>query len=369
METIDLVATEIKPEKKRLKIAVYGISKNEEKFVARWAQSAKEADLILLADTGSDDRTVEIAKENGVEVHHIYINPWRFDTARNASMVLLPKDIDVCISLDVDEVLEPGWREEIERLWVPGETTRLRYKFEWGAGKTFYHVKIHAREGHYWRHCCHEIPVTDGRVPEKFAFTEKLMITHHPDHGKSRAQYYDILRIAVEEDPHDVRNNFYWARELSYYSKWDEALVALKRYLDMPGATWVAERAYAYITMAKCYGALSNPVEEEKALLTAAMEAPNTREPWGALADLFYRQGRWEECHAAAMRSVRITYRAWDYTENPRDWGWFPHDLAAISAFRLGLKERAIEQGKIACEMEPNDERLKNNLKFYMGEV
>ena len=118
-----------------MKICVYGISKNEEKFVERWAKSAKDADLILLADTGSTDRTCEIAKECGVDLHHIYISPWRFDTARNASLALIPRDIDICISLDVDEVLEEGWREEIERVWIEGKTTRLRYQFYWEIGR------------------------------------------------------------------------------------------------------------------------------------------------------------------------------------------------------------------------------------------
>jgi len=368
METIELTATEIIPKKKKLKICVYGISKNEEMFIQRWADSARQADLVLLADTGSDDDTVKLAKESGVQVHHIHIKPWRFDHARNAALCLIPGDFDVCVSLDIDEILEPGWREEIEKLWEP-DTTRMRYIFDWGMGKRFYHVKIHSRHSHFWKHACHEVPVTDMRTPEKFCFTEKQMVTHYPDHTKSRAQYFDILKVAVEEDPSCPRNAFYWARELSYYSKWEEALVALKKYLDMPSATWNCERCYAYITMSRCYSALGNPAEAEKSLLKAIMEAPETREPWVAMADLTYQQGRWEECHAYAMKAVNITYRAQNYTEDPNCWSWRPHDFAAISAFRLGLKEKAIEQGMKALEFAPEDERLANNLKWYKGEI
>ncbi len=42
-----------------MKIAVYAISKNEEQFVQRFCDSAQDADLILIADTGSTDKTVE----------------------------------------------------------------------------------------------------------------------------------------------------------------------------------------------------------------------------------------------------------------------------------------------------------------------
>ena len=130
-----------------MRIAVYAISKNEAHFVKRFCDSAKDADLIMIADTGSTDGTAEVAAECGAVVHNICITPWRFDTARNAALALLPRDIDVCISLDLDEVLEPGWREEIERVWK-SDTTRLRYFFDWGAGIKFLYEKIHARHGY-----------------------------------------------------------------------------------------------------------------------------------------------------------------------------------------------------------------------------
>jgi hypothetical protein len=115
------------------KIAVYAISKNEEMFVKRFCESSKDADLILIADTGSNDKTVELARDCGALVYEININPWRFDKARDAALALIPGDFDICVSLDLDEVLQPGWRAEIERVWK-SDTTRLRYKFDWGQG-------------------------------------------------------------------------------------------------------------------------------------------------------------------------------------------------------------------------------------------
>ena len=91
-----------------MKIAVYAISKNEEQFVKRFCDSAKDADLIIIGDTGSTDNTVALAKECGAVVPRIYITPWRFDKAREAVLALIPPDIDICISLDLDEVLEDG---------------------------------------------------------------------------------------------------------------------------------------------------------------------------------------------------------------------------------------------------------------------
>ena len=69
-----------------VKIAVYAISKNEEKFVERWVKSMDEADEIYVADTGSTDNTVELLKQKGIIVNSINIEPWRFDDARNKSL-------------------------------------------------------------------------------------------------------------------------------------------------------------------------------------------------------------------------------------------------------------------------------------------
>ena len=51
-----------------MKVCVYAISKNEEKFVKKWVNSMKEADDIYVLDTGSTDNTVSLLKEAGVHV-------------------------------------------------------------------------------------------------------------------------------------------------------------------------------------------------------------------------------------------------------------------------------------------------------------
>ena len=69
-----------------MKVCVYAIAKNEEKFVSRWVKSMKEADEIFVLDTGSTDNTVAELKKLGVNVTVKKIEPWRFDVARNESL-------------------------------------------------------------------------------------------------------------------------------------------------------------------------------------------------------------------------------------------------------------------------------------------
>jgi glycosyltransferase involved in cell wall biosynthesis len=345
-----------------MKIAVYAISKNEEEFVERFCKSAKDADIILIADTGSTDKTVELAKEHGAVVYPICINPWRFDKARDTALALLPADIDVCISLDLDEVLEDGWRQEIERVWTE-ETTRLRYKFDWGCGISFFYEKIHHRKGYHWHHPVHEYPRPDGRTIEVYAHTDMLLVSHHPDPTKSRGQYMPLLELAVKEDPFCPRNAFYHARELTFHSRWQEAIDALNKYLDMPEATWQNERCYAMRLLGQSYVELGNNDEALKWFRRATAEAPNTREPWVDLSLATYRRQMWHESLSAAMTALEIKDKALVYTMDPSVWGAKPYDLAAIAAWRLDMKDMARDLCKKAIELEPTNARLLSNLE------
>jgi tetratricopeptide (TPR) repeat protein len=118
--------------------------------------------------------------------------------------------------------------------------------------------------------------------------------------------------------------------------------------------------------MRRCYSELGNALEAEKAFQMAASEAPETREPWCELALLCYSHARWEECFAYAMRALRITNRENVYTCDPSVWGAKIHDLVAVSAWHLKLRDIALQHGTIAFELEPDNQRLKNNLFWYL---
>jgi tetratricopeptide (TPR) repeat protein len=346
-----------------MKIAVYAISKNEEQFVQRFCDSAKDADLILIADTGSTDNTQAFAINCGAVVHEICVKPWRFDKARDTALALLPSDIDICIALDLDEVLEPGWRQEVERLWTQG-TTRLRYKFDWSNGVVFHSDKIHHRHGYHWHHPIHEAIRADARVPEVYAHTDMLLVSHHPDETKSRSQYLPLLELAVKEDPHCHRNAFYYARELTFYAQWQQAIPALKKYLAMPQASWSHERCYAMRLLGKSHENLGEVKEAEKWYQAACLEEPNTREPWVDYAMFCYSAQDWETCYFAATRALKITQKLEVYTMDPAAWSDKPYDLGSIAAWNLGYKDQAVQLCQKALELAPQDSRIGRNLHY-----
>ena len=346
-----------------MKIAVYTIALNEEQFVKPWYESAKNADYLLIADTGSTDETKLLAQSLGINVIDISIKPWRFDDARNASLACLPNDIDYCIALDMDEVLIEGWREALEA--VPTQTTRPRYKYTWNwnedgsPGLQYGGDKIHSRHGYRWKHPVHEVMVTD-RIAEVQNWID-LEIHHHADPTKPRSQYMPLLAQSVKEDPLDDRNAFYYARELFFYGKVEESIEEFKRHLNLPRAVWKPERAASMRYIAK----MSNGIEKEEWLKRAVREAPDRREAYVDLAEFYYKTQSWDACLDVAENALDIVEKPLEYLCEEYAWGYAPYDYAAIAAYNLGKTSEALEYGMKAVELNPTDERLQRNLIFY----
>lgn len=345
-----------------MKIAVYCIAKNEEAFIARWAASADAADVRLVVDTGSDDHTVAAAEAAGCEVRHIAVTPWRFDHARNAALDLLPDDIDLCIALDADEVLQPGWREALEAQAAGLTRPRYHYVWSWNAdgspGLTYGGDKIHARHGYTWQHPVHETLVCSGE--ERQGWIDGLEIHHHPDNTKSRGQYLPLLELAAQESPDDDRIAHYLGREYVYAGRYAEAAAELRRHLSLPAATWGPERAQSCLLLAQC-----DPDRADDWIAQAQAEAPHRREPWVAGARRAYERHAWPDCYDQAMRALDIASKPQDYICEPWAWGALPWDLAALAAHHLGQRVVAEALGARAVLLDPSDQRLYANLAYY----
>jgi len=231
------------------KVCVYAIAKDEEKHVDRFMDTAAEADYICILDTGSTDKTIEMIESwsvlhPGVIWRSGEINPWRFDVARNESIKLIPDDTDICVCIDLDEVLSPGWRKLLEAAWTEdadeGRYTCVCCRNADGSPATvFLRNKIHRPGAYIWKYPVHEV-LTRVWSKEKTKVIDipAMCVDHLPDNEKSREDYLKLLELAVEENPEDARCAHYLGREYMYNGMWDEAIYELWRHLDLPSATW-----------------------------------------------------------------------------------------------------------------------------------
>ena len=102
------------------RLSVCLIAKNEERFLDGCLESIRGlADQIILVDTGSTDRTVEIARAHGAEVH---FRAWDndFSAARNAA--LLHARGDWILVLDADEEVSKAHHSNLRALLTQANT-------------------------------------------------------------------------------------------------------------------------------------------------------------------------------------------------------------------------------------------------------
>ena len=352
-----------------MKVCVYAISKNEEKFVSKWVASMKEADEIYVLDTGSTDQTVSLLEEAGVHVKVEVIDPWRFDVARNKSLEMVPEDTDICVCTDFDEVFDPGWREKIEKAWQE-DTTRCQYTYHWSLDQddkpvvSFFLNQVHKRFGYRWTHPVHEVLSYDFGE-EVVVSCPDVILRHYPDTTKSRSSYLPLLELSVKEDPEDDRNMHYLGREYMYYEMWEKSIATLKKHLSLKNAVWKDERAASMRFIARCYKHLGNLEEARRWYSLAFLEAPHLRDALVEKALLEYEEEQYSEVEKLCFRALEIKEHEKTYINEPFSWNNTIYDLLSISAYYLGRYEQAVYFVDIALEYTPNDSRLLNNRKLF----
>lgn len=223
--------------RKAVKVTVYAICKNEIKFIERWFKSFKEADYICVLDTGSTDGTYEYLKNlkkknKNLIIDQKEITPWRYDTARNESMKLIPKETTLMFMADLDEIIkEPGWCEKIRQSWDP-LYDRGAYKYHRDVGengeilRTIPEYRIHSKAWYKWINIVHEALI--DRTGKKTFYLDTcnpvdIEVWHLPEKNK-KTNYMELCEQDLEEQPDDYVMRLQLAIEYEIRNELDKAL-------------------------------------------------------------------------------------------------------------------------------------------------
>lgn len=353
----------------RYRVCVYAICKNERTFARRWMRSMREADDVVVLDTGSDDGTPALLRHLGAAVTEQRIEPWRFDSARNRSLALVPEDADICVCTDLDEYFAPGWRAKLESAWSPG-AGRAQYRYTWNfqpdgsEGCVFWLDKIHARHGFFWKHPVHETLCALPGAPSRTVYAPGVQLNHRADPNKSRAQYLPLLKLAVREDPDDDRNAHYLGREYCFCGEWDKCIETLRRHLAMPQAVWRDERCASMRYLARAHLHKGDRDEARAWLFRAIAEAPHLREPYLDLASMLCEEQDWNGVLYLTGCALRIRERPRSYICEADAWGSLPYDLASLALYYTGRYGEALELVNKAATLAPWDPRLAENKRW-----
>lgn len=342
--------------------------KNEEQFAKRWVDSMKEADMLVVMDTGSTDNTISLLRSAGVTVYTEVIAPWRWDTARERSLSYVPDDVDICVATDLDDVWVPGWRALLENAWNPG-TTRVRHLYNYALlpdgrplNQNFYHSRIHARQGYKWTRANHEYLLYIGEGQEKIADVKGLTLNHYPDQEKSRSFNLELTKLALLEDPDDI--DILNCLGLDYYNNqmYDEAREAFFRFLKHPKAEDQELRCQAMCVIAKSYEVKQQIDESYCWFFRAIAEDRKHRDVYVELAMTAYRQMDWHTTLFGVWKALEITEVSSSFGCEVA-YGHIPCFIASLASCALGMFQEALKFAKQALELSPGDEQLQQNIQ------
>lgn len=257
-------------------VALTIVAKNEERILARAIESARAlADYVYVLDTGSTDRTPELARELGATVAD---HEWQgFADARTAALKLA-QGASWILMLDADQIVEAhpelhAWLDADHDPDVAAWQVRMI------EGDIEYRLPrlVRGDQGIDWRYegATHEWLVDTGRKQRQL---HGLTIRHLHD-GANRADKHErdieLLRPGVEDG--DARSIFYTAEALRRLGQGEAALAMYDRRAAMTG-TWEEERWYAAYMAAR----MRADVNE---LLAVHRQRPHRHEPlmWAGL--------------------------------------------------------------------------------------
>jgi glycosyltransferase involved in cell wall biosynthesis len=337
-----------------MKIAVYAIAKNEEKHLERWFNSCKDADEIIILDTGSTDRTFEMARSMDIKTYRHIINPWRFDLARNAALSLVPEDVDYCLALDLDEYLIDGWRDIDINPFVDRPKYHMSLISNGSNPLRYWANRMHRRHGYFWSHTIHERLNFMGS--DEVVDYLNIKVIHEPDMLKER-NYIEELERQSRRYSDDVRYGMLYARELINLKNLKDAHREFLRVLSIENHITNLELADIYRYMGLCG---INPLEDFK----RSLEYGNRRETLIDIAGYHSNRFEWEPAMKYFDQAFDIIDEPYDFISMDYAWGPRPYSQAAMAAMNNMEFSRAIDYLNQGLSLHPDDPQLASDFKL-----
>ena len=362
-----------------VKICVYAICKNEEKFVERWLKSVDEADYIAVLDTGSTDNTKKIFEEYSLNnpgklifKSFDYGDNFRFDNARNDSLKLVPFDTDVCVVLDLDQVPVKGWSKIVKNHYIDNElVTGYIIDHKDGEENNRWRSKnVHPNSPYYvWTKPIHEgINYIGNDENYKECFDENFIINHYPDINKDRSLYTTLLRKAVEEDPTDSYFVNYLGVELSKNGSIDEAIEVYKKGIEF--CVFADSNKFLLFQMYINIGSLlvdKDPCAALNYYEDAEDMNIKTRRLYVYIADAYKKLGDTTmEIHFLIKALKEVESYSYDWRD---DFAYFNGAIEDRLALLYYYEKKdyilAMKYGAEALSYQPENERMKDNLDYF----
>lgn len=257
-----------------MKISGCIMTKNEEKNIKRCIDSFKNiVHEIIVVDTGSTDKTVEIAKKCGAKV---YYYEWNDDFASARNVALNHANGDWIIYLDADEYFYGGTEKNIFNLLnqVKDDIDGLLIKLvnidsSDGRERSSAHVIRIFRNSKRLRYHykIHEVVLNEGKGLSSATVDDNSLVIYHTGYSEdiSKGKFDRNLKLLLQEEKEDKnpREMLYYYLGDTYYGlkQYEKAMDYMKKFIKT-GFENMGTNSKAYIIIIECMIRLDNPYEK-----------------------------------------------------------------------------------------------------------
>ena len=353
-------------------ISLCMIVKNEEDVLARCLDGAKEfADEIIIVDTGSLDKTKEIAKEY---TDLIFDFEWIDDFAAARNFAFSKATKDYCMWLDADDVIMPGDRVALLELKteLSSDTDIVMMKYNTGfdtdGNVTFSYFRerlIRNHKGYLWEGIVHEVIAPAGEI--KYS---DIAISHSKVHPSDSERNLRIFENFIKKGGElDLRQQFYYGRELYYAGKYEEAIVIMTQFLDSDGG-WIENKIEACKQLSYCFSAIN----QERAALLMLLRSLEFDSP---RAELCCEIGKYfferENYRIAAFWYQTALGRTRNDASGgfviPDCYDYLPAIQLCVCYDRLGNAALAMQFNELAGKVKPNSPAYLHNAAYFKSKT
>lgn len=339
------------------------IVKNEEAILARCLDTVKDiVDEINIVDTGSSDRTVEIAKQY---TDRVFFFEWigDFAAARNESFKYATKDY--ILYLDADDVILEEDRVKLKKLKKTLDPTVDSVSMYYDAGTDEYgnvtlryrRNRLVKRENNFrWKGDCHQYLEVRGKT-----INVDIAITHKKiRHAVGRT--VSIYEKKIERgDIFTPRDHFYYGNELRENGHYEKAIESYNKNISSKEG-WVEDKIFACIFKADCYRYLGDTKNELSSLFDSFQFSSPRAEACSRIGYNFQRKKEYKSAvfwYELAIRQEPDPER-WSFTYTAYHT-WYPHLQLCVCYYYLGDHEKSYVHNEAARKYRPEDKRIQQN--------
>ena len=344
------------------------IVKNEEMHLARCLDSVAElVDEIIIVDTGSTDRTVEIASRYS---QHVYSSPWKddFSDARNHSFS--HASMDYCMWMDADDILEEAQKDKFLQLKqsLSPETDIVMMKYHTSfdeAGRpsfTYYRERWIRNSSEYrWIGAVHEVIPPQGKVLySDIAISHKKIGVRDPDRNLKIYQ-----KMIADKKPLEARQQYYYGRELYYHKQYKEAVFVLEQFL-LSAEGWIENKIEACSICANCYLQMGQEQQALTALLRSMSYDLPRAELCCEIGKYFLEHGNYHNAIYWYETALHIPKN--EYANGfvlPDCYDYVPLLQLCVCYDRLGDRQKAKEYNERAGSCKPYSKAYLYNKRYF----